>query len=82
MGYGKTNFYTRLSKIIEKINLSNDKEDFIIFYIIGAVIGVFMELLIKLFTGKEDIPIVLYCVNGTGTVFTIYGISCVFRVLL
>ena len=27
-GYGKTNFYTRLSKIIEKINLSNDEEDF------------------------------------------------------
>ena len=34
-----------------------------------------MELLIKLFTEKEDIPIVLYCVNGTGTVFTIYGIG-------
>ena len=72
----------RLSKIIEMINISNHKEDFIVFYIIGAGIGVFMELLIKLFTEKEDIPIVLYCVNGTGRVFTIYGISCVFRVLL
>lgn len=63
-------------------NFSIEWYTFIIFYIIGAGIGVVMELLIKLFTEKEDVPIILYCVNVTGTVFTIYGISCVFRVLL
>lgn len=54
-GYGKTNFYMRLSKIIEMINLSNHREDFINLEVIGDMMGLeSVNELNKYYYGEEE----------------------------